>query len=1043
MNVLEKIKLTGELKKAIDARNAENHPLKKIALQKTVQDLRKQLCLVGDQATNSDEYADANKGKEINVAQFETDLKAYQESDDADFKSAVERVLAKLQGNYIQTVVGKVLFNSVSTGELALGTKENEIRANLIPFVPQTLTTDKNPTREENIKDRSNKKGKFVAFHSFIGTAQIGDKNVKHLVRVGERENGEFIFVAYHSRAILDSIKGTFAPDTVSNIKAGRSEATIPFDKNNTPILDNVQADYNGWNIEILEVTDLEGNPISLDDESQSAVNSELALPEDATLDERVKAVKSWLQNNLIGKVIKAVDGKEIYFNSNLSLKHLTHNARKSISDIVAKSIPHIAEVFESGKFVQRQELSKNRTDNKVAFHIYEKWIEIENRKVRLEAKACELADGTFIAKGDVVAYNLKALEQAFIPSNLSQNMTTPLEGIQPATGEKDTLIADDVQVENDDYVLNILEITDLDGNPISLDDEPKQNTYNLDVQELQALWDNPLDQPKLMDLLKKALSADPTPENQCAIFALANRTASGFIPEVDAEVEIQWLNSIVDKGRNALGELFAGKEAIDLEQIQKEINQLEKAVSELNTFNSSKDNQHLIDELVEKTEQEVGFFEIQDKINEVMQKQKSAYDEKDMTAYSEIYDNEFLPLFKQKQEKYIQFKEVYLAHLADYEPFKQKKAKVDVLNQHLAEKGEKILSLLYEASQVSAEQAEQQVKENVTIESGFALKSSDEEILKNSADFQRLTNGQLKNINYYKHKGRAFTKDVQDKVSAEIYGGVNRKTQFHELGHNLELDPKAQALAQAFLKKRRVSDKIYSLKALGERQYSSKEKAYKDHWINPYIGKYYENGTTEVFSMAMEYLSNPQTAAMFVQKDPEMAALVIGYLKEGKSKWLDFAEQHIQAKDAYYQSKRQEQKNADKALINSLGIRFILDDKENDNDKLGKELMIYFERNTGTRRVFKKGAKHRILGYYKAQDIPVVFILAEHSHIKGQKGITPKLCVHQFSLTNSYPITKLYSSLVEGVDDAILYVNRILTVKRQEKEYYEEGNKR
>ncbi|MGX2973742.1 hypothetical protein ACWIUH_01475, partial [Ursidibacter arcticus] len=69
--------------------------------------------------------------------------------------------------------------------------------------------------------------------------------------------------------------------------------------------------------------------------------------------------------------------------------------------------------------------------------------------------------------------------------------------------------------------------------------------------------------------------------------------------------------------------------------------------------------------------------------------------------------------------------------------------------------------------------------------------------------------------------------------------------------------------------------------------------------------------------------------------------------------------------------------------------------------------------------------------------------ILAEHSHIKGQKGITPKLCVHQFSLTNSYPITKLYSSLVEGVDDAILYVNRILTVKRQEKEYYEEGNKR
>lgn len=197
----------------------------------------------------------------------------------------------------------------------------------------------------------------------------------------------------------------------------------------------------------------------------------ELALPDSPIPSERGKAAYNWLSDNLQNKVIKAVDGKEIYFNRNLSVDHLSHNARKSISEIIVKSIPHIAEVFETGTFVEREELTKNRTDNKVAFHIYKKWVEIDDKRVHLEAKACEMSDGKLVAKGDVIAYNIKALKQEILPSNLSQNMTTPYGGLAPAV-DNDTPITDAAQAENEDYVLNILEITDLNGNPISLEDE-------------------------------------------------------------------------------------------------------------------------------------------------------------------------------------------------------------------------------------------------------------------------------------------------------------------------------------------------------------------------------------------------------------------------------------------------------------------------------------------------------------------------------------------------------------------------------------------
>ena len=206
--------------------------------------------------------------QEIDVSAIDTDLSKYQNADDESFKEAVGRVLDQLQGKYVNTQIGKVLFNAVSVGELKLGTKENKIRASLIPFVPETLQNGTYLGKFELAKDRSGKKGKFVAFHNFGNTVVVDNKEINHVVKVGERENGEFVFIAYHSRAVMDSAnekETVSAPDTVSNIKAGRSEAeTISMNAilrkkayGVNGVFDDIEDGKDGWNIEIISIREL------------------------------------------------------------------------------------------------------------------------------------------------------------------------------------------------------------------------------------------------------------------------------------------------------------------------------------------------------------------------------------------------------------------------------------------------------------------------------------------------------------------------------------------------------------------------------------------------------------------------------------------------------------------------------------------------------------------------------------------------------------------------------------------------------------------
>lgn len=104
-----------------------------------------------------------------------------------------------------------------------------------------------------------------------------------------------------------------------------------------------------------------------------------------------------------------------------------------------------------------------------------------------------------------------------------------------------------------------------------------------------------------------------------------------------------------------------------------------------------------------------------------------------------------------------------------------------------------------------------------------------------------------------------------------------------HEIGHiieenNLEIG----AVAKRFLAQRTIGEDKQSLKELTGKAYDANEFAKKDKFINPYIGKQYQDGYTEVTSMTLEMLYTDWEA--FARRDPEMFDLMVGmFLGGGK----------------------------------------------------------------------------------------------------------------------------------------------------------------
>ena len=203
-------------------------------------------------------------------------------------------------------------------------------------------------------------------------------------------------------------------------------------------------------------------------------------------------------------------------------------------------------------------------------------------------------------------------------------------------------------------------------------------------------------------------------------------------------------------------------------------------------------------------------------------------------------------------------------------------------------ENGQKIIDKVVESSPVTPEQAQAWASEQVIDDNAKAklrkLGYKPEDVVRDMAEFYRLTGGKASAIRIGIDGGRrANAVGITDRLGEKVINlgsRFNKTVLFHELAHHLENDPIAKGASNGFLLKRREGEGVYRLRDLtGNKGYDAREIAYKDHFTDPYVGKVYRDGVTEVFSMGVQYLANPKDAAIFAARDPEMFALITGYL--------------------------------------------------------------------------------------------------------------------------------------------------------------------
>jgi hypothetical protein len=148
-------------------------------------------------------------------------------------------------------------------------------------------------------------------------------------------------------------------------------------------------------------------------------------------------------------------------------------------------------------------------------------------------------------------------------------------------------------------------------------------------------------------------------------------------------------------------------------------------------------------------------------------------------------------------------------------------------------------------------------------------------------ADFNQLTNGvptTLNRITITQQRAHA-TRDGL----ARYYGpGQDRRALWHEMAHHLEFaDPSIAKVAEEWVKSRATGPQESLNKLTGSNRFDRSEKAYPDHFADPYVGKVYRSGITEVLSMGVEAFSSPERMIQLAAKDPDHFALVLGLLRK------------------------------------------------------------------------------------------------------------------------------------------------------------------
>lgn len=166
-------------------------------------------------------------------------------------------------------------------------------------------------------------------------------------------------------------------------------------------------------------------------------------------------------------------------------------------------------------------------------------------------------------------------------------------------------------------------------------------------------------------------------------------------------------------------------------------------------------------------------------------------------------------------------------------------------------------------------------------------LSASEQAELKDAAiEFFQITGKQDLNVKIMgKTPDRSYCMTSLGSVAIEMSENKIRQKSdiFHEIAHMTEHgDRETMQAANAFVLGRATGPKQLLNDLTISNNYGN-EKAYPDNFFDPYIGKTYENGSTEVHSMGLQMFSNPHLLSTLYQRDPDHFDLMIRYIKSGK----------------------------------------------------------------------------------------------------------------------------------------------------------------
>ena len=318
MNALEKLKLTGRLKAAVDMRNVEKNPLKKLKAAKEVQDLRWQLGLIGGVAKVPDNKLDESSLRPLNVPENATAK---------EVRKALEDYLKQLQGKTIITVDGKtVRFSKQTTRHISQDSAiDKAIVPEAVAHVVEVFKSGEFIERQESYKERND----FVAFHTYRKWIDLNDKSIYMQVKAAELADGSFEagngILAYSAKDVTgkeneDAVKTpSFTADSANdtaatpgiNLSAGSSTtgtSAVSRGNNHTAVFDEAQ-DNPYIFVEILEVRRKAAGSETKSLQPRQAAQDAKALY--AFDDTRTKAARQ-KDNNAVFALLDKIDSGEV-----------------------------------------------------------------------------------------------------------------------------------------------------------------------------------------------------------------------------------------------------------------------------------------------------------------------------------------------------------------------------------------------------------------------------------------------------------------------------------------------------------------------------------------------------------------------------------------------------------------------------------------------------------------------------------------------------------------------------------------------------------